>query len=144
MLHLLYPPLAQFRTLVDAMLALLFVATTGEALDEFPPRWADGLAPNIGQFWPNLDVFGSPNGIAFFFGYLSWIYLALILLLNLLIAQMTDIYDELERDSVRLLAMRASCASHIVPSWASSMIAPCVPDEFPYRVLSSRCVLLTH
>ena len=40
-----------------------------------------------------------PRGIAFFFLYILWIYIATILLLNLLIAQMGDEYETLKEQA---------------------------------------------
>jgi len=48
------------------------------------------------QPWPSEGLIGSPNGIGFLILYILWIYLSLILLLNLLIAEMSNEYDHLK------------------------------------------------
>ena len=83
-MHIMYPVVPQFRAYPDAIIGLWMLATTGEPLDEFPPRF------------PLEGLSGSLNGIFFFILYVAWIYIALVLLLNLVIALMSDEFDTLK------------------------------------------------
>jgi hypothetical protein len=95
-MHAVYPQVPQFRTFFDSFIALLLTASIGEPLEDFPPLFYDGLWSSS---WPGVGTFGTPNGIAFFLLYVMWIYIATILLLNLLIAQMGDEYETLKEQA---------------------------------------------
>ena len=84
-MHFLYPAVPQFRTIFDSVVALWLLATIGEPLQDFPPRFEQ--MSEFSGVWPSYGLLGSPNGIVFFSLYVLWIYGALIMLLNLLIAQ---------------------------------------------------------
>ena len=86
-MNILFPQLTQFRTVWDACIALFLLSTVGEPIEGFPPLYEDSWTI-LQAPWPNNGmVGGSFNSIAFFFLYIVWIYLSLIMLLNLLIAQ---------------------------------------------------------
>lgn len=93
----IYPVHPQFHYTVDAMIALWLLATTGEPIEGFPPPYSEML-PTLATTrpWPSVGLGGTPNGIAFFVLFFLWLYVGLILLLNLLIAQMSDKFDEIK------------------------------------------------
>ena len=94
----IYPVQPQFRYTVDAMIALWLLATTGEPIEGFPPRFSDMLPTSE---WPSVGLWGTPNGVAFFGLFWLWLYLSLILLLNLLIAAMTSSFQAVSDDAGR-------------------------------------------
>jgi hypothetical protein len=73
------------------VIALFMLSTLGEPIDEFPPVFTDVFS----EAWPSSQLFGTPNGVLFTVLWVVWIFISLIMLLNLLIAQMSDVYESM-------------------------------------------------